>query len=117
MDSASADEKALDIRYAPSRSKRISMVVSALSLDVNQPITHQLLFFADDWITWLDTVSFNSAQTSREDLRLIGSRFLARDDTSSENDSVASDDTIAEASSIECIILEGKRISQSERLL
>lgn len=114
MDSASAEDRALDLRYIPNRSKRISMVVSLLALDLDQPVSHQLQYFADDWVSWLDTVSSDTSQTSREDLRLIGSRFLTRDDTSSDNDSVASDDTVAEASSIECIILEGKSIEWTD---
>jgi hypothetical protein len=108
MDSGSPDEKALDLRYIPNRSKRLSMVVSLLNLDLNQAVSHQLQYFADDCVSWLDTVSSDTSQTSREDLRLIGSRFLTRDDTSSDNDSVASDETVAEASSVECIVLEGR---------
>ena len=84
------------------------MVVSSLSLDVNQPITHQLQYFADDWISWLDIVSADTARTSKEDSRLTDSRFLTQEDASSESASIASDDTIAEASSVECIVLEGK---------
>lgn len=108
MVSEGTDEKALDLRYIPNRSKRISMVVSLLKLDLNQAVSHQLQYFADDYVSWLDTVSFDTSQTSRDDLRLIGSRFLTMDDTSSDNDSIASDETIAEASSVECIVLEGR---------
>lgn len=101
-------DKALDLRYQPNRSKRISMVIAILTLQLDQAVSHRLQYFADDCAVWFDRMSSESSTASQQDLRFIGSRIFAQDDLSLDTESIDSESTIDEGMHVECVVLEGK---------
>lgn len=84
------------------------MVIALLTLQLEQVISHRLQYFADDFNTWVEKVLSDPSDTPGENSRLIGSRFLARDDVSLDTDSIDSQSTIEEGMHVECVILKGK---------
>lgn len=101
-------EQALDLRYLPNRSKRVSVVMAVLTFQLDQAVSHHLQYFVDDLNAWLEKVLSTSSDTSGENLRLIGSRYLAQDDLSLDTDSIDSESTVEEGMHVECVILKGK---------
>lgn len=84
------------------------MVIAVLTLQLDQAISHRLQYFADDLNTWVEKVLSDPSDTPGENLRLIGSRFLALDDMSLDTESIDSESTIEEGMHVECVILKGK---------
>lgn len=89
------------------------MVISVLSFHLDQAVSHQLQYFVDDLNAWVEKVLSSSSERPGENLRLIGSRFLAQDDLSLDTDSIDSESTIDEGMHVECVILKGKYCKKS----
>ncbi|KAJ9105319.1 hypothetical protein QFC21_001687 [Naganishia friedmannii] len=99
-------QRALDLSYLPSRSRRISVAISIVAFDLDQQISHGLQYFADDYATWFDAMSTGPDATGMSESQSQGIHTIRLDDFTAGSDSSCSTAADEEALHIECVVLK-----------
>lgn len=100
-------QRALDLSYLPSRSKRVSLVISIIAFDLNQRASHGLQYFADGYATWFDASTQGGNDTETLNSRPEGVQMVQSDDSTAGSNSSSSSVVGEDEIHIECVVLKG----------